>query len=453
MKLRPSSPEIPHDNPFANCKLAREPFAKLLTTVIENAEGGFTLAINGAWGTGKSTFVRMWQKHLENAKYKTTYLNAWEMDFNSIPLVSILGEICSIADCKKKEITKIIKSFPGFIPTGIKGFISTYIGEEAIKNLFNRHKSFDDDISYYCNQKEALTQFRSELQSFITNNCGNKPLIFFIDELDRCRPDYAVEFLERMKHFFCVDNIIFIVAIDKQHLAESVKGHYGSANIDTNEYLRRFFDVEYDLPTPEVKGFCEFIFKRENLDGINSDKEKDILLDVILMLVQNDNITLRQAEQYISQLKLCYLSYKELIYWHDLVAFLVFYKFFHPEIYARLKSSSYDIDSISKHLSDKYGDYLKKESYNGPYKMTYLATNLLFRYNKQLGLNGTPCLADLRRLDQIPVLNFKTYKIDQTFAFKLIGELERINDGIALSDLYSLIDISLPISTDKFEAQ
>ena len=57
MKLRPSSPEIPHDNPFANCKLAREPFAKLLTTVIENAEGGFTLAINGAWGTGKSTFV------------------------------------------------------------------------------------------------------------------------------------------------------------------------------------------------------------------------------------------------------------------------------------------------------------------------------------------------------------------------------------------------------------
>ena len=61
MKLRPSFPEIPADNPFANCKLEREPFAKILTSVIDCAEGGFTMALNGSWGTGKTTFVRMWQ--------------------------------------------------------------------------------------------------------------------------------------------------------------------------------------------------------------------------------------------------------------------------------------------------------------------------------------------------------------------------------------------------------
>ena len=59
MKLRPSFPEIPADNPFANCKLEREPFAQILTSVIDCAEGGFTLALNGSWGTGKTTFVRM----------------------------------------------------------------------------------------------------------------------------------------------------------------------------------------------------------------------------------------------------------------------------------------------------------------------------------------------------------------------------------------------------------
>ena len=102
--------------------------------------------------------------------------------------------------------------------------------------------------------------------------------------------------------------------------------------IDTDEYLRRFFDIEYDLPTPEIKAFCEYVFKRENLDGVQTDKEKDILLDIILMLVQSENITLRQVERYISQLKLCYASYRELLIWHDLAAFLIFHKYFNPEI-------------------------------------------------------------------------------------------------------------------------
>ena len=448
MKLRPSYPKISIDNPFANCKLEREPFAKILTSVIDSAEGGFTMALKGSWGTGKTTFVRMWQKYLEKAGYKTAYINAWEMDFTTNPLVSILGEVGSLTGKDRRAFKKIIKALPKSVRLGAEGFISTYTGQGAIKNLFNRHTSFDEDITSYCDQKEALQQFRSELQSFIEANCAGKPLVFFIDELDRCRPDYAVEFLERIKHFFYVDNIIFIVSVDKKHLAESVKGHYGSADIDTDEYLRRFFDIEYDLPCPELKAFCEYIFKRENLGGVQTDKEKDILLDIILMLVQSENITLRQVERYISQLKLCYASYKELLAWHDLAAFLIFYKHFNPEIYENLKASHYEINGLSKLLSDKYGSWLQEEAYNGPYKMTYAVTHLLFRYNKQLGINSMTCLGDYRRLDQLPVLNFAPYKIEQTYAYNLIRDFEKVNDGIALSDLYHLIDISLPFTKD-----
>ena len=411
MKLRPSFPEIPADNPFANCKLEREPFAKILTSVIDCAEGGFTMALNGSWGTGKTTFVRMWQKYLEKSGYKTAYINAWEMDFATNPLVSILGEVGSLTGKGRKEFKKIIKALPKSVRLGAEGFISTYTGQGAIKNLFNRHKSFDEDITSYCDQKEALQQFRSELQNFIEVNCGGKPLVFFIDELDRCRPDYAVEFLERIKHFFCVDNIIFLISIDKRHLAESVKGHYGSADIDTDEYLRRFFDI-------------------------------------ILMLVQSENITLRQVERYISQLKLCYASYRELLVWHDLAAFLIFHKHFNPEIYENLKASMYDVNSLSKLLSDKYGSWLRKEAHKGPYKMSYLVINLLYRYNKQLGIDGIPYLGEYRRLDKLPVLNFEIYKLEHTYAYNLIREFENANDGIALSDLYHLIDISLPFTKD-----
>ena len=70
MKLRPSFPEIPADNPFANCKLEREPFAKILTSVIDSAEGGFTMALNGSWGTGKTTFVRCGKSILKHQDIK-----------------------------------------------------------------------------------------------------------------------------------------------------------------------------------------------------------------------------------------------------------------------------------------------------------------------------------------------------------------------------------------------
>ena len=445
MKLRPSFPEIPADNPFANCKLEREPFAKILTSVIDSAEGGFTMALNGSWGTGKTTFVRMWQKYLEKSGYKTAYINAWEMDFATNPLVSILGEVGSLTGKDRRAFKKIIKALPKSVRLGAEGFISTYTGQGAIKNLFNRHKSFDEDITTYCDQKEALQQFRSELQSFIEANCVGKPLVFFIDELDRCRPDYAVEFLERIKHFFCVDNIIFIVSVDKRHLAESIKGHYGSAAIDTDEYLRRFFDIEYDLPVPEIKYFCEYFFKRENLDGIPNDKEKDILLDIILILVQNETITLRQLESYISQLKFCYACYTELIWQHDLVAFLIFYKLFHPQIYERLKTSSYNINELSEFLSEKYGEELKKEAFKGPYIMSMIAVDLLFRYNKQL---GNRCLANYYTGTNLPEFTFKTYQIEQMYAYEVIKNLEKLNDGISLPDIYHFIDMSLPFTKD-----
>ena len=80
--------------------------------------------------------------------------------------------------------------------------------------------------------------------------------------------------------------------------------------------------------------------------------------------------------------------------------------------------------------------------------MSYLVINLLYRYNKQLGIDGIPYLGDYRRLDQLPVLNFEPHKVEYTYAYNLIRDLEKINDGIALSDLYHLIDISLPFTKD-----
>ena len=83
---------------------------------------------------------------------------------------------------------------------------------------------------------------------------NNRPLIIIIDELDRCRPSYAVELLEVAKHVFAVDHIVFVLAVNRSQLSHSVKALYGN-DFDAYGYLRRFFDVDFRLPDPSREKF------------------------------------------------------------------------------------------------------------------------------------------------------------------------------------------------------
>ena len=78
----------------------------------------------------------------------------------------------------------------------------------------------------------------------------DKKIIFFIDELDRCRPDYAIETLETIKHFFDESNIVFVLATDDNRLQSSVNSVYGS-EIANEDYLHKFIDIKFNLPEIE----------------------------------------------------------------------------------------------------------------------------------------------------------------------------------------------------------
>lgn len=72
-------------------------------------------------------------------------------------------------------------------------------------------------------------------------------LVIFIDELDRCRPSFALEMLERLKHYFDDDRIIFVVSINKEQLTHTISNYYG-VGFDSTGYLNKFFDLEANLP-------------------------------------------------------------------------------------------------------------------------------------------------------------------------------------------------------------
>ncbi len=106
MKIKHTEIKIDPVNPFANCKLDRKQYVSILFDIVNTYAEGFVLAINNEWGTGKTTFVKMWQQDLENNGFKTIYFNAWENDFNKNPLVALMSELKMLT----KKNDKLFKS-------------------------------------------------------------------------------------------------------------------------------------------------------------------------------------------------------------------------------------------------------------------------------------------------------------------------------------------------------
>lgn len=244
MKIKHQEIEITEDSPFSNCKLNREPYAKVLTEIVGTYADGFVLAINNEWGTGKTTFVKMWRQQLKNEGFQTIYFNAWENDFNNNPLVALMSELKPITKSKVNS-EKIFKSvvekgavlIKNIAPALAKSLIKKYVVDidvidDTIENATKAATEIlEKEIKEYSDKKKTIVEFRQELEKFIKTTQKDKPLVFIIDELDRCRPNYAVEILEQLKHFFSVNGIVFILSIDKNHLAASIRGVYGSEKL------------------------------------------------------------------------------------------------------------------------------------------------------------------------------------------------------------------------------
>jgi hypothetical protein len=129
--------------------------------------------------------------------------------------------------------------------------------QENLKNAID--KALKDHITI----KRSIADFKVKLAGLIAAleklDGVQLPMVIFVDELDRCRPDYAIELLEGIKHLFGVPGVFFAIATNVQQLSESVKAIYGSG-FDGQRYLKRFFDLQYALREPSNEQFSEALF-------------------------------------------------------------------------------------------------------------------------------------------------------------------------------------------------
>ena len=367
MKARLDIVDI-NENPFEEDVLHRYQYAQVLTDVLSAYSDGAVISINGNWGAGKTTFIKKWQKMLDNKGFSTIYFNAWESDYLDDPLIPLIANLKKYENIDEKNTSKfesVVKAgaklaIAGAIGVG-KGLVGM-MGSDILKagadaiadeasNLFKKQ------IDEFSSQTKSMEEFKNELQGYVAKINSDKALVYFIDELDRCCPTYAVKILERIKHLFEIPGIIFVLSIDKNQLSKSIKGYFGG-EIDSEEYLRRFFDINYNLPQPDVADFCKFLFNYYDFIVFFNNNyrlstfsryelESEIFIKSAVFISNTKQLTLRQIDRIFSltRLSLCSFKYNQYLF-PDVFYFLTYLKICHQELFDKIQSKSLHVQGL-----------------------------------------------------------------------------------------------------------
>jgi len=228
---------------------------------------------------------------------------------------------------------------------------------KEIKNIFAQDGStlISDVIeSKLDNHKEdikTIESFKTELE-VLANEIKtetNYPLIFIIDEFDRCKPTYALDLIEKIKHFFSVKNIIFVLVKNMAQLECSVRCLYGE-DIDALTYLQKFINIECQLPknsdrhTSDQKKYCNYLYSAHQL---NTWSDKKDLQDSMATFSEVLDLSFRDLEKCYSWFTLYYASITEkTLRIPPIIAFLIMLKIKFPPIYKEVKNNEVSYDEL-----------------------------------------------------------------------------------------------------------
>ena len=262
------------ESPFEGDALSREKPCKDLADFIAEAETPYVLAVDAPWGAGKTVFAQMLRAECRNQQLPTVFFDAWKADFHDDALAAMVGEISEEFKSKNKFANAVRETGKALISrqmmaTGLKT-IGNAVGAGALVEGMDKALQKFDVAEEYRKRREALKKFQEALTGYAEQNGGR--LVFFVDELDRCRPIFAVEVLEKIKHVFDAKGVFFVVSVHKEQLGKTIKSVYG--DIDEGVYLRKFFDRDY--PLVNRSGFIASVLK--NLGFIEHINRRNELL-------------------------------------------------------------------------------------------------------------------------------------------------------------------------------
>ncbi len=376
MQIKPNEIEIDETDPFANDLLDRQSEIKNLTPIILNVQAPLVLSLDSSWGTGKTTFVKMWRACLQKEKKQSVYFNAWETDYAEDPLIVLVSELDKWVKANKNQslinqwTVKVRKSLPGITKrTVIAGVKAATLGalevdkqmEGIAADLMGGFTS--DLLDNFNKQSKAVNEFKRILETVLEDlGDDQKNLIIFIDELDRCRPTYAIELLERIKHLFDIKRLVFVLSTDMTQLAHSIQGVYGQ-KFDAKKYLQRFIDLDYSLKKPNNKSYIESQINCIHFANRERPSIKENIINGCNLMAKRFDLKLRDINLLLTRISLISCSIPATHYFDEpLLISLLILRDQNKALYERYVESPTVADQVIEFLGQELTDEERQDN-------------------------------------------------------------------------------------------
>lgn len=394
--------EIYADGFDENAPIKRTETANALSDLVERISDPMVIALDGGWGSGKSYFLKRWVgQHLKahSETTQTVYFDAFKHDFIDEPLISLIGVIEDrfekVEDKTWKDRLQSTISFTkklikpaarigAAVVTGLASEVAVAaIGTEKIDTMADRaidtgakqigeeaSASIDELWKSEAGRREAMEGFRKSLIELTaplqteqaeeetdeneTATSPHRKLVIVVDELDRCRPDYALALLEIIKHFFDVDHVHFVLGVNLAELENSVKARYG-AGINAGLYLQKFVTLTMRLPDRLYSDYYDTSFAQDYLSGLLAETQMDqqrtrLIVDLVGLVRMKEAVSFRGMQRLFSIVQLAKIpfarGYPQDKAEQHVIASLCILKAFSPRKYELILER--DIDNIDQ---------------------------------------------------------------------------------------------------------
>lgn len=389
LKVYPRPLEIGDEEGFSPEKdlFGRAHLAAGMSNLVGTVEDPLVVAFDGAWGSGKTTFLRMWAGDLRKAGHPVVFFDAFENDYIEDAFAALARELVELVEEKTSIKDKAAQSFRekavelgalllrGAAKVGAKAAVRAatagLVKAEELQAVTEDLTSEAETMAEaYMNQlldqprkqKETVESFRDALKALpsllapAAEEELQKPLVFIIDELDRCKPMFALSLLERIKHFMAVPNVHFVLGVHLSQLEGAVRYAYGG-DIDASAYLQKFINLTIsnveqveDERRTDYHKYATYLAKNLSITN-DAESPLEAASATIIRLVQHEKMSFRTVERAFTVLALAIsLTPKNSLRLGAIMGGLVMMKLLAPTLFKKAKQGTITLAEAAEFL-------------------------------------------------------------------------------------------------------